>query len=120
MTANILFGQFISEKRIQNSMTKQELARQIGISTAYLSQIESGVRSNPKEYIILRLINCLHLKEDEIYLLYDLYAAATNTLAIDVARYIKKNALAVKAIRAAEKYGAEESDWIRFIEQFSK
>ena len=35
MTDKLRFGQFISEKRIQHSMTKQELARQIGISTAY-------------------------------------------------------------------------------------
>ena len=53
MTANTLFGQFISEKRIQNSMTKQDLARQIGISTAYLSQIESGVRADKEAVNVL-------------------------------------------------------------------
>ena len=53
MTANTLFGQFISEKRIQNSMTKQDLARQIGTSTAYLSQIESGVQADKEAVNVL-------------------------------------------------------------------
>lgn len=120
MTDKLRFGQFISEKRIQHSMTKQELARLIGISTAYLSQIESGIRSNPKEEIIANLIFCLHLTTEETYKLYDLYAATNSAVAIDVARYIKQNAIVSKAIRIAEKYGAKESDWLEFIEKLNK
>lgn len=120
MTANITFGQFISERRVNHSMTKQELAGFIGISTAYLSQIESGIRSNPKEEIIAKLVFCLHLTMEETYKLYDLYAAANGTIAIDVIRYIKRNAIVSKAIRAAEKCEAEECDWLEFIEKLNK
>lgn len=67
MTDKLRFGQFISEKRIQHSMTKQELARQIGISTAYLSQLESGARSNPTIEVLDRMINKLHLDEAETH-----------------------------------------------------
>ena len=74
MTDKLRFGQFISEKRIQHSMTKQELARQIGISTAYLSQLESGARSNPTIEVLDRMINKLHLDEAETHKIYDLYA----------------------------------------------
>ena len=120
MTDKLRFGQFISEKRSQNSMTKQELAGLIGISTAYLSQIESGIRSNPKEEIIVNLIFCLHLTMEETYKLYDIYALANSTVAIDVLQYIKRNAIVSRAIRVAEKRGAKECDWLEFIEKLNK
>lgn len=120
MTDSFKFGQFISEKRTQLSMNKQELAKEIGISTAYLSQIESGIRSNPKETIINKLIISLHLTLEETQMLYDLYAAANNTISIDISRYIMKHGIVSKAIRTAEHNGAKESDWIEFIEKLSK
>lgn len=120
MTDKLRFGPFISEKRIQHSMTKQELASRIGISTAYLSQIESGIRSNPKEEIIARLIICLHLTTEETYKLYDLYAKANSTIAIDVMHYIKQNNIIARVIRAAKEYEAKESDWLEFIEKLNK
>ena len=120
MTDKLRFGQFISEKRIQHSMTEQELAGLIGISTAYLSQIESGVRSNPKEEILAKLVYCLHLTMEETYKLYDLYAAANSTVAIDVIQYTKRNAIVSRAIRAAEILGAKECDWLEFIEKLNK
>ena len=102
------------------SMTKQDLAWKIGISTAYLSQIESGIRSNPKIEIINSLITSLNLNEEEIYKLYDLYAKATNSIAIDVAQSIKQNEIISKAIRIAEKQGVGKIAWLKFIDQLIK
>lgn len=120
MTDKLRFGRFISEKRIRLSMTKQELARLIGISTAYLSQIESGRRSNPKEEIVAKLISYLCLTAEETYQLYDLYAAANSTVAIDVITYIRQNAIISRAIRIARKCGAKENDWLELIEKLNK
>ena len=48
MTNDLTFGQFISEQRQKHSMESQELAKALGISGAYLSQLERGVRTNPR------------------------------------------------------------------------
>lgn len=120
MTDKLRFGQFISEKRTRLSMTKRELAGEIGITTAYLSQIESGIRSNPKRDIIENLIICLRLNEEETYRLYDLYAKVTDTVAIDIAQFIKQNDIVSKAIRKAKKSGASETVWLEFIDRLNK
>ena len=116
MTDKLRFGQFISEKRIQHSMTKQELARQIGISTAYLSQLESGARSNPTIEVLDRMINKLHLDEAETHKIYDLYAASNDT----ISTYLKSNNIVTKAIRKAQENSATEKDWLDFIDQLQK
>ncbi len=56
MNNNYKFGQFISEKRIRLSMESQELAKAFGISNAYLSQLEKGIRTNPSINLILSKI----------------------------------------------------------------
>ena len=120
MTDKLRFGQFISEKRTRLSMTKRELAGRIGISTAYLSQIEGGIRSNPKREIIENLIASLHLNEEDTYRLYDLYAKVTDLVAIDIAKFIKQNDIVSKAIRTAIKTGASEAAWLEFIDRLNK
>ena len=120
MTDKLRFGQFISEKRIQHSMTKQELARQIGISTAYLSQLESGARSNPTIEVLDRMINKLHLDEAETHKIYDLYPASNDTISPDIITYLKSNNIVTKAIRKAQENSATEKDWLDFIDQLQK
>ena len=120
MTDKLRFGQFISEKRIQHSMTKQELARQIGISTAYLSQLESGARSNPTIEVLDRMINKFHLDEAETHKIYDLYAASNDTISPDIITYLKSNNIVTKAIRKAQENSATEKDWLDFIDQLQK
>ena len=120
MTDKLRFGQFISEKRIQHSMTKQERARQIGISTAYLSQLESGARSNPTIEVLDRMINKLHLDEAETHKIYDLYAASNDTISPDIITYLKSNNIVTKAIRKAQENSATEKDWLDFIDQLQK
>lgn len=45
MNNNLKFGQFISEKRLKLSM-ESELANALGISNAYLSQLEKGCHTH--------------------------------------------------------------------------
>ena len=111
------FGQFISEKRKRRSINVQELAEKLHISTAYMSQIESGVRTNPGKEILEKLSNILMLDNAEKYTLFDLYAKANDTISPDLADYIKCNSIVSVAIRSAIEHNAGKEVWQMFIDR---
>lgn len=57
MNNNLKFGQFISEKRLKLSLKSQELAKALGISNAYLSQLEKGIRTHPSAKLLDKIAN---------------------------------------------------------------
>ncbi|MGV3523503.1 MAG: helix-turn-helix domain-containing protein [Candidatus Sericytochromatia bacterium] len=64
------FGQLMGELRIQKGLSMQKLARQIGISAAYICRLESGER-HPSRDIALKLSDILlqgadQLQKDEL------------------------------------------------------
>lgn len=60
---NLKFGQFISEKRLKLSMESQELAQALGISNAYLSQLEKGIRTHPSAELLDKIVKILCLNK---------------------------------------------------------
>lgn len=56
MNVKIEFGQFISEKRQKLSMESQELAKALGISNAYLSQLEKDIRTHPSSALFNKML----------------------------------------------------------------
>lgn len=65
-----VFGQLIGQLRIQQGLSMQKLARQIGISAAYICRLESGER-HPSRDIALKLSDILlqganQLQKDEL------------------------------------------------------
>lgn len=64
------FGQRIRELRQSKSMTQKELAEKIGISFAYVSKLETGTKSPPRENIIMALVKALGINNvgmDELF-----------------------------------------------------
>lgn len=117
MNENIKFGQFISDLRIRHSMRNQELAEKLGISNAYLSQLEHGVRLNPDADIVMKIAIAHDLTKQETATLFDMYAEATGQLSPDIVEYIKNNKWVQKALRYAHDVDAADDVWERFIEQ---
>jgi len=66
------FGQRLRELRQSKSMTQKELAEKIGISFAYVSKLETGTKSPPREKIILTLAKVLDANDADIDELFGL------------------------------------------------
>ena len=120
MTNKHKFGQFISEKRIQRSMTLKELANKMDISDSYLCQLEKGERLNPSINVLERLIINLGLDRDEQWTFYDLYALVNDTISPDIEMYIKENAIIIKVLRTALQNNVNEAEWQDIIDRLNK
>ena len=110
------FGQFISEQKAKISLQSQELAKILGISLGYLSQLEHGKRKCPDVRLLQKMIEVFDLSAEEINVLYDLYSDASGQISTDIAEYIQSNRIVKKALRYARDVSAKDEDWVQFIE----
>ena len=62
------FGTYVRTKREGVGMTLTELARQLEISPAYWSRIETGRENPPKDELIKKAATILGLSEDELFI----------------------------------------------------
>lgn len=62
------FGTYVRTKREEVGMTLTELARQLEISPAYWSRIETGRENPPKDELIKKAATILGLSEDELFI----------------------------------------------------
>ena len=62
------FGTYVRSKREEVGMTLTEFARQLEISPAYWSRIETGRENPPKDELIKKAATILGLSEDELFI----------------------------------------------------
>lgn len=115
-----MLGEFIINHRLEKEIKCQKLADIVGISPAYLSQLEHGIRLNPNPEIIISLSKAFHLSSEESTILFDLYAGSSGQLPPDIAEYLKGNQMVMQCLRQARDANATEEDWKHFIEQLKK
>ena len=110
----------IADARKLQGLTCRDLSQMVGISAAYLSQLERGIRLNPDPQLLLRIAQALSLSPEEATNLFDLYAETTGNLPPDITEYLNGNSIVQRALRQAREVNATEEDWERFIEQLKK
>ena len=120
MHKNRDLGQYVSLQRTARCITCRHLSQMVGISTAYLSQLERGIRLNPDPQLLLRIAQALSLSPEEATTLFDLYAETTGNLPPDITEYLNGNSIVQRALRQAREANATEEDWEHFIEQLKK
>lgn len=67
---NIAFGKILKEMRLKRNMSREELAKKIGISAKAISQIETGKKSTSLK-VLVEICNALEVSA-ECFLLKDL------------------------------------------------
>lgn len=116
--AEISFGKFIKNKRVLHGKSVRSFADEIGISAAYLSDVENGNRYPPQKYLSV-LIDKLGLSTEEMEIFYDLVGQESGSY-VDINIYLKDNENARKALRLAMQKNMTSFDWQKVIDEYIK
>ena len=58
----VVIGQLVKQKRIEKNIGVRELARVIGVSAGYITQLEKGSYKNPSQTVLIKLFELLKFK----------------------------------------------------------
>ena len=114
------FGAFLTEKREKQCISLRRFAQELGVSPAFITEVEKN-RSAPLTAERLAVAaNVLHLSPEEKAEMYDLAGRQRDLIAPDLPEYIKGRDYVSYALRAARDLGADENDWLQFVEELKK
>ena len=106
MSANMLtnqtetFGHRIKKLRFERKLSQRKLARQVGITATYISDMERLRRGAPSSQVIERLALALETSEES---LYDCILVESNRAPSDVVEIIKQNPETVNLLRTVQR-----------------
>lgn len=110
------FGEFLAAKREDRDLTLREMARQMGVSAPFLSDVEKNRSAPLTKERLDRVAEILHLDTDEKTAMYDLVGRQRNTVAPDLPDYIIGRDYVAAALRTARDLNAGEAEWLKFVE----
>lgn len=111
-------GSFISGKRKEIGLSLRKLALNSKISVTYLSDIESGRRSNVSKDILENISKSLALDEQEKEKLFTLVGNKNDSIPMDVEEFVKNHPEVVAYLREAKR--GEHDNWLKEIENDGK
>ena len=119
---NLTFGDYL-QKRRSSLMVQRALADKIGITVAYLSDVENGRRDPPPYDKLLLIADALGFKGEDRQLFFDLAGKGRKEVSPDLPEYIMESAVAETvrlALRTAKDSNASVEDWLEFVEKMKK
>lgn len=118
------FGAFIRKKRLEMDpyISLRKMAELLDIAPSYMSTMETGYDSAPKDDILAGIAHILKLDKQEQELMYELAAKSKTYTAIpgDLPEYISTNEYARIALRVAKDVDATDTEWMEFIEKLKQ
>lgn len=114
------FGEFLATKREERDFTLRELARQLGVSAPFLSDVEKNRSAPLTKDRLDKVAEILHLTVDEKTTMFDLVGRQRNTVAPDLPEYIMGRDYVAAALRTARDLNAGEAEWLKFVEELKK
>lgn len=114
------FGELLTSLREEKDVTLRELARGIGVSAPFLSDVEKGRRSALTAERIEKAAAVLHLNNAEETALYNAAGKQKNSIPPDLPEYIMGHEYVSVALRTARDLNASEDEWQRFVDDLRR
>ena len=114
------FGELLAALREEHDFTLRELARQLGVSAPFLSDVEKNRSAPLTKDRLDQVAEILHLNTDEKTAMFDLVGRQRNTVAPDLPDYIMGRDYVAAALRTARDLNAGEAEWLKFVEDLKK
>ena len=114
------FGKFLTAKREERDLTLREMARQMGVSAPFLSDVEKDRTAPLTKDRLDKVAEILHLDIDERTAMFDLVGKQRNIVAPDLPDYIMGRDYVAAALRTARDLDAGEEEWMKFVEELKK
>lgn len=112
----IEFGTYVKERREKLGKTLRSFASEVGISPAYLSDIENGNRRAPEKFLE-KIAQALQIiAPDELHAFYDMAGVSQGGQHADINSYMDDKPHARIAMRTAIDQDLSDADWQRLIE----
>ncbi len=112
---NLPFGKYVKQRREQLGKTLRGFAAEVGISPAYLCDIENGYRKAPEKFLDKFAYALGIVEPDELNRFYDLAGVSQNGQHIDINSYINALPSARMALRTAKDKNFTDKDWLELI-----
>ena len=123
------FGDYISKKRKEKDISLRTMARDLGISVSYLSDLEQGHKLPPNsakdkyKNLLLIIMDYLELTDEEknrCQSLADTDLVKNGYVSNDITNYMGQTPLANVALRKAKDLNYSDDDWKKIIETLEK
>ena len=109
------FGAWLRASRNDYGLTVRELANQLGVSPAYISDIENGNRRAPIKHLE-KIAKIFNLPEQELMYLTDL-AGCSHGNHKDINEYLGSSPKAREAMRAAKNADLSDEEFLKIFLQ---
>ena len=116
----VTFGEYLKHKREEKQISLREVARTLGVSAPFLSDVENNRRGPLTEERLADLAKVLNLNEKEKAKMYDIVGKQKGLLAPDLNPYVTERPYVNAALRTARNLEANEEDWQRFVDDLIK
>lgn len=113
------FGLYLQSQR-SGKMTLRKFSAEIGVTPAYISDIENGRRDPPGKELLDKMAEALSITGPDLVEFYDLAGKGREEVSPDLPDYIMNSDYSDTirlALRTAKDNGASLEDWLRFIEE---
>ena len=118
------FGSFMRQKREEKGITVRGLATMLGITPAYVSDLEKDNRAAPRRNspkdLLERICQILMSTDEDRHRYYDLAAESRDGQYDELNDYLHQHANARLALRVARDRGLDEDGWSAIAEQIQK